>query len=375
MRIGIDARMYGKGFGLARYIEQLIHHLAFIPSSYTFVFFVSSSERARLEKHMSRYNTAVEYIEVDIPWYSWKEQIYFPRVLRSASLDLVHFPHWNVPLFYRKKFIVTVHDLIMYHYPRPEATTLGPVLFWIKDRIHRLVLRHAVMHAEKICVTSEFTKQDMHTTLGVAKDKMVVTYQAPFPQSTIKKVADDVLQTYGITKPYVLYVGAAYPHKNIARLVDVWNDYVDVYGDDMQLVLVGKENYFYTQIVQKIAGNPHIVYTGFVSDEDLEVLYMKSRAYVFISFYEGFGLPPLEALMHNVPVIASHTSCLPEVLGEAALYVDPENNEQIREALHTVITDEHIRHELKEYGKEVREQYSWNRLATQTYRIYETLLS
>lgn len=176
MKIGIDARMMGKGFGLARYTEQLVLYLEKLDDLNEYVLFVRSDELRINNKELGH----IKLVIADISWYSWKEQLKFKSIIKKEKVDLMHFPHWNVPLFYNDSFVVTVHDLTMYHFPRPEATTLGPVKFWLKDRAHRLALHHAVKKAEHVLVTSEFTKQDIHETLGVPKEKMTVTYQAPF---------------------------------------------------------------------------------------------------------------------------------------------------------------------------------------------------
>ncbi len=375
MRIGIDARMYTKGFGLARYTQQLIHHLVQITTQDEYVCFVRPEGRSALQAFVDAHAVvSVEIIEVDIPWYSWKEQVFFPRYIRRAQVDVMHFPHWNIPLMYRGPFVVTIHDLIMYHYVRPEATTLGPLMFWIKDRVHRMVVRHAVRRARHIITTSAFTSQDVHTTLGVPMERMTVTYQAPFALVDSIEDSSAVLERFGIEKPYALYVGAAYPHKNVETLIEAWNMFVDTYGDTHQLVLVGKENAFYARVKEQIVNTPHIIYTGFVSDETLGGFYAAASAYVFVSLYEGFGLPPLEAMTHNVPVIAASASCLPEVLGEGAAYVDPHNAAHIAETVHAVLTDEHLRHTLQTKAKETVARYSWDRLAKETHLIYQDAL-
>ena len=316
---------------------------------------------------------------MDIPWYSWKEQTTLARTIRKQKLDLMHFPHWNVPIFYNDPFVVTIHDLIMFHYPRPEATTLGPIKFWLKDRMHRRVIRHAVNRAQHILVTSEFTKQDVHTMLHVPHDKMTVTYQAPFgdkKQETRNK--KQILEKYGIGKPFVLYVGAAYPHKNLEGLIEAWKIFSQKYGDQYQLALVSRDDYFLRQIktnypITQLPNYP--LFTGFVPDNDLAILYEHASLYVFPSLYEGFGLPPLEAQAFGVPVASSNRSCLPEVLGESALYFDPENYQQMADVIHRGLTDENVRFELREKARENLKRFSWETLARQTVEAYKNVQS
>ena len=206
-----------------------------------------------------------------------------------------------------------------------------------------------------------------------------MTYEAPFErnkeQGTRNKI--DVLVEHGIKKPYVLYVGSAYPHKNVRGLLAAWELFEKQYGQDYQLVLVGKENYFY----KRLKANHYIhstmngvVFAGGVSDDDLEMFYREASLFIFPSLYEGFGLPPLEAMSRGIPVVSSNRSCMPEILGEAVLFVDPENVEQMAETLYRGLTDQLLRGELRERGREEVKRYSWDRLARQTLACYENVL-
>jgi glycosyltransferase involved in cell wall biosynthesis len=282
-----------------------------------------------------------------------------------------------VPILYNKPFVVTIHDLTMYHYPRPEATTLGPLKFWFKDKAHRLVVRHAVRKAKKIIVTSEFTKQDVRKTLGVPMEKMVVTYQAPFERYKLQDTNKFKIQNskFKITEPYVLYVGAAYPHKNLGGLLKAWKIFCEKYGEDYKLVLVGQKNYFYNNLQSSIFNLKSVVHLDNVSDDELVSLYSNASLFVFPSLYEGFGLPPLEAMSHGVPVASSNRACMPEVLGEAALYFDPENYEQMADVIHRGLMDEDVRFQLKNNASELLKAYSWEKLARETLCLYEDVMN
>ncbi len=368
MRIGIDARMYGKGFGIARYIEELILHLEKIDTQNKYVIFLKKENYDKFDP------TNKNFIKVlaDINWYGLKEQFIFPRIIKKQNLDLMHFPHFNVPIFYREPYIVTIHDLIMFHYPRQEASTHGPLIYKIKDKLHRKVICNALSHAKHVLVTSKFTKNDIQETLHTPLEKMTVTYQAPFESpNTSKENSESVLKKYQITKPYIMYVGAAYPHKNLEGLLAGWKTFQKKYGEKYQLVLVGKENFFYTKLKQTLLpSSKDVIYTGFVPDDELSHLYDHASLYVFPSLYEGFGLPPLEAMVHGVPVISSNRSCLPEVLQDAALYFDPENHEQIADIIYKAMTENSIRETLRQNAITVLAKYSWQKLAEDTLSFY-----
>ncbi len=369
MRIGIDARMLGEGYGIGRYVEQLIVHLACLDIENEYVLFL---KKENIDMLTLPHN--FKKVLADMAWYGWREQVFFPKIIKKEKLDVMHFPHFNVPLWYRGLYIVTIHDLIMFHYPRQEASTHGAFVYWLKDMIHRAVIRNAVLKAQQVIVTSEFTKRDVHETLYVPMEKMTVTYQAAFNKNQItnsREQSDSVLKKYSITKPYILYVGAAYPHKNLDGFLNAWKIFQKKYGDSYQLVLVGKENFFYTKLKNTLLKEASdVIYTGFVPDDELEVLYEHTALYVFPSLYEGFGLPPLEAMTHGVPVVSSNTSCLPEVLGDAALYFDPNIPEEMADTLYKGITDEISRQNLKQNAKILLPKYSWETLAKQTLHCY-----
>lgn len=371
MRIGIDARMFGKGFGIARYIEQLVLHLEDIDTENEYIIFL---KQENFESFQPK-NKNFKKVFADISWYGFAEQLYLPKIIRRENIDLMHFPHFNVPLLYRTPFLCTIHDLIMFHYPRNEASTHGTFVYWMKDLVHRSVVRSAVKRAKHIFVTSEFTKKDVHETLRVPNEKMTVTYQAPFDVENIFILEkESVLQKYFIKKPYIMYVGAAYPHKNLDALLDAWKIFQNKYGKAYQLVLAGKENFFYQKLQQtlKEKNSTDVKYIGLVSDGELASLYKHAKLFVFPSLYEGFGIPPLEAMKQNLPVVSSNVSCMPEVLQDAALYFDPENHEQMADTIYKGIIDEALRKKLQENAQKLLQKYSWKKLAEKTLQIYKT---
>ena len=397
MRIGIDARMYGpKQGGLGRYVQQLIEHLN--PSSFA----AGELRRASMEtwKHE---NTDTEFVVflrkenwsdfnptspkfkkvlADVPWYGWKEQLLMPGIIKREKVDLMHFPHWNVPFFYNKPFVVTIHDLILLHYPTRRASTLGPITYWLKNIAYKAVLRHATTRARAILTPSEFVKTDIINTLKVSAEKITVTYLGITDNMDTKYLIHNTKYIipntkYHITKPYLLYVGVAYPHKNLEGLLNAWNKFCVQHGHDYQLVLAGKKNYFYQRLINLPifqSSNHSIIYTNFVPDADLPALYQNAALYVFPSFYEGFGLPPLEAMQYSLPVISSNRSCLPEILQDAALYFDPADQQQISDAIWRGLTDNSLRTKLVQAGQKVIHTYSWKNTAKLTWEVYKKMV-
>jgi glycosyltransferase involved in cell wall biosynthesis len=362
MKIGIDARMYGPSQGgIGRYIEQLIKHLQKIDQNNQYILFLRQANFTECEI----INPNFKKVLADIPWYSLKEQTSLTKIIAKEKVDLMHFPHWNVPLIYRGKFVLTIHDLIMYHFPRTEASTHGPVVYWFKDRLHRLILSSAAKRATAVIATSEFTKNDITKELKINPKKITVTYQAPFSKNAATAQLPDEIK-----KPYALYIGTSYPHKNLLGLLRAWKK-IESRNQELSLVLTGRKNFFYDQLIDSTEfKNCHrVAYLPNPTDQTLETLYQNASLFVFPSLYEGFGLPPLEAMLRNVPVVSSNTSCLQEILGNAAWYFDPNNTEDMARKILMTFENPDLRNTLQKNGEGLVKNYSWEKLT------YETLLT
>ena len=370
MIIGIDARFYGSiGKGLGRYTQKLIQHLEQIDEENQYVIFL---RKENFDEYQP-FNQKFTKVLADYRWYSFSEQLFFPHQLKKYNLDLMHFPHFNVPLLYSGNFVFTIHDLILTHFPTLRATMHNRVWYWVKYGAYKLAILSAVHRAKKIITVSEFTKNDILKKYQQAKGKVIVTYEAC---DELCRVAPgnshNILVKYGIIKPYLLYVGNAYPHKNLEKMVEAFEK-ISLEFPDMQLALVGKEDFFYTRLKkfvdQKNIANVHFL--GFVSDQDLDMLYRFAKAYVFPSLYEGFGLPPLEAMAKGAVVISSDHACMQEILGSAAFYFDAKSVEKIAKGVLRVLNDKNLQQQLVQEGYLQVRKYSWNRMALETLQIYK----
>ncbi|MCW1930284.1 MAG: glycosyltransferase family 4 protein [Candidatus Kerfeldbacteria bacterium] len=375
MRIGIDARFFGgeQSKGLGRYTQKLIEYLAETTSDDTYVIFLQPESIP----HWTITDPRFEIVKAPYRWYTLAEQIFMPLTIARAHVDLMHFPHFNVPLLYRRPYIVTIHDLIILHFATERATTLGPLLYWFKHQAGQMVMRHAVHHAQHILTVSEFSKRDIINYYGIDDSLVSVTYEAAEVQDSLvfnEKEQERVLRTYGITGRYVLYIGNAYPHKNLEMLIEAASQYKKTRGSEqLRFVFVGKEDYFYSRL-KHLAWAKNVddivTFTGFVPDNELPVLYHNALVYAFPSAYEGFGLPPLEAMALGTPVVSSNASCLPEILGDAALYFDPHDVSGILQAIHRVMNSSEQRELLIARGLRRVRQFSWKRMAEQTVSMY-----
>ncbi|HMB66285.1 MAG TPA: glycosyltransferase family 1 protein [Patescibacteria group bacterium] len=378
-RIGIDARMYGPlGKGLGRYTQEIVDRVVEMDPENQYVVFLTRENFDEFQPKSDR----IKKVKTNIRWYSLAEQILLPFYIKKEKLDLMHFPHFNVPLLTPVKFVVTIHDLILTKFPTIRASTLSPWLYKIKNFFYKVVIKTAVKRAKRIIAVSEFTKKDIAKQFRVKPDKIRVTYEGVADlakggnSSSVSGLNDtDTLLSYNIDSDFLLYVGNAYPHKNLEGLVEAFADFCrNNYG--IILVLVGKEDYFYQRLketIQKKYSDPRIIFPGYIPDEKLEILYQRAMAYIFPSFYEGFGLPPLEAMAKGCPVLSSNRSSMPEILEEAALYFDPADKEDIVAKIKRVVQDPALRKELADKGEKQAAQYSWQRCAEQTLEIYKNV--
>lgn len=377
MRIGIDARFFGPvGKGLGRYTERLIENLERLAVEHDFVVFLRKENFDLYQPSNPRFRKVL----ADFRWYSLAEQLRFPPLIRREKVDLMHFPHFNVPVLTPCPFLVTIHDLILLRYPTRRNTTLNAAVYGLKYAAYRLVIKLAAWRARRIVTVSECTKKDIVAELGVKPERITVTYEAAdgVEQGQLTIPGTRRPEERGVTKPYFLYVGNAYPHKNLERLLSVFKTLRDG-GLDAQLVLVGKMDYFYERLKREaetlgLLDRKDAIFYGYADEGELAELYRRARAYVFPSLLEGFGLPPLEAMRYGTPVAASNSSCLPEILGDAAVWFDPERPEAIADAMRKVFTDESLRTRLADLGKRRVERYSWRECAERTYQAYLTSL-
>ena len=345
MKIGIDARLMGET-GVGRYIRNLISVLARIDRINSYIVFVRDDSwnppNERWEKRI-----------IDIPWHSISEQLIFPWLLIKEHLDLVHIPYFNVPIFYPGKFVITIHDLTILHFDTGKATTLPLPLYKLRRLGYYLALAVGLRRAYKIIAVSQTTKQEVVDHFQIDPNKIVVTYEGV--DSKIYKSANDKSTNKNrlINGKYFLYVGNAYPHKNLEIL----------FKQDLpiKLVLVGKIDFFYQRLKKNIS-NKNFIFFGQATDDQLINLYTHASALVFPSLMEGFGLPALEALVLGCPVIVSDIPVFHEILGNNATYFNPRDPHDLAEKLASA------RGKRK---KVVLDVYSWSTLASDTLAVYE----
>lgn len=302
-------------------------------------------------------------------FYSLGGQFELAKLLQSLQPDLVHYTFQFASYLYRGPFVITLFDLTQLRFRNPSKG--NPLLYGVKQWLLRKNITWAANRAQHIMTPTEFVKKDIVQHLGVYEKKISVTYNAAFEaeetqqgsrQETVRELAD---------KQFILYVGTAHAHKNLDFLVDSFAQLL-LSKPDLFLVFAGRQDAIYQKFIertkQKNIGS--IVFLGFVTDQQLTWLYKNTRAYIFPSLSEGFGLPGLEAMTFGAPVVSSNATCLPEVYGEAACYFDPNRTSDCVSAITRVLDNASLRKRLVSSGYTQVKKYSWEKMAAQTLQIY-----
>jgi len=370
MKIGIDARMLGYS-GIGRYIENLIREVLQIDQENEYLIFIQKGQKGNQQSTIHQ-QEKVKIIEVDAPIYSIKEQYNFLKTTAREKLDVMHFTHFNVPLLYHGPFVVTIHDLTPLYFPGKKRNS------FLQRFAYQLILKKALKGAQRIIAVSKFTKQDIIKHFPDVRQKIIVIYEGVKEPLRIKESEKK------LPKPYLLYVGVWREHKNLVGLIKAFNQ-VKSFGQKHQnwlqglkLILVGKPDPYYPEVPEAAHLSPFskdIIFTGFLSEEELAFLYQNAEAFVFPSFYEGFGLPPLEAMSYQTPVISSKAGALPEILQDAALYFNPYQTDQMAEKIIQLLTNSELKQEMIEKGLRQIKKYSWTKMAQETLKQYQIAAS
>jgi glycosyltransferase involved in cell wall biosynthesis len=303
------------------------------------------------------------------------DDLRFPAFLRSLKANVCHMPLNAVPLLMPKPYVVTVHDMSSLLFP----TSKGFDQTWKAYRFRRGLLR-----ADQVIAVSKATKRDVQNVLGVPENQVRVIYNAPDPTFTQSDVADDLrlrdllFERYQVDYPYLLYAGTIRAQKNIPRLVEAFAvlrgelDTHPIYKK-LRLVIIGDELSKHPQlrrtVIQSRVENL-VRFLGFVPIEMLRAFYKNAAAFVFPSLYEGFGLPPIEAMACGTPVVASNVSSLPEVVGDAAMVVNPENVFDIARGIREILLDEFLRRRCVQLGMQQLRRFNWKQTAEQVAETY-----
>jgi glycosyltransferase involved in cell wall biosynthesis len=371
LHIAIDARRI-RDFGIGTYIRSLAHALGEIDSVNRYTLVAGSADAPLLADLPGNFQCA-PYARADSTPF---DNLAFPAFLHSFAPDLVHIPLSRIPLFMIRPYVVTVHDMASMLFP-DEASGL-------RMQLRRYRFRRGLARASRVIAVSESTKRDVEAATGLPPDRIRRVYNAPDPvflDGGTEIAAEDrqrIMERYQIDYPYLLYAGNIRRHKNVPRLVEAFAVVRDQLAShpqykSLRLVIIGDTISQYPAVRQAVMKSrvEHLVrFLGFVEFETLRCFFESAAAFVFPSRYEGFGLPPLEAMACGTPVVTSNVSSLPEVVGDAAVLVNPENVFDIARGIRDVLLDRALRAELIRRGREQAARFSWSRTAQEVLEIY-----
>jgi len=367
MRVGIDARLvYYRKAGISQYTLRLLEQLGAIDRQDEFTVFQSRKDSAVLVNQVNFRKRSLW-----TPPHHRLEQLLLPLELAATDLDVLHSPDF-IPPFRRKcKSVITVHDLNFLLYPEfltPEsASYYGQI-------------DQAVRNCDHIIAVSNSTKHDVIRLTGTPQSKITVVHEAAHPMYRSLEdrcVAQRRLQQqFDLNRPFVLFVSTIEPRKNVPTLLRAFKRLLDDYRAKVDLVLAGEKGWLFDRVfnlVGELGIQERVHFVGRVSSDDLLDLYNAAEMLVHPAFYEGFGLPPLEAMACGTPVVASNTSAVPEVVGDAALLVDPAETDEITVAMWRLLSDETLARQMRDKGLKRASQFSWRRAAEETLEIYRRL--
>jgi len=370
MTIGIDARgaIWYRGTGIGTYTFQLIYHLKQREDADKFRLFWPGEEYVGLnvtnEKIFNKIESSTSY---------WEEH-YLPKQLEEEEIDLYHVPQNGIGLPWTKKCpqVVTIHDLIPYIYPETVGKGYLKTFLSVMPRI--------MEQSDGIITVSKWSKKDIQHIFGYPGERIEVIYEAPEPiyRPINRDMSREFLtQNYGITQEYILYVGGFSPRKNVKGLLTA---FAEIEGDldySCLLVFPGKRQKEFDQIDAMISAfnlEEKVVFPGYIPVSHLPYFYRCAKVFVYPSFYEGFGLPPLEAMACGTPTLAANTSSIPEVVGKSAVLFNPYDTLDLAEKLFHVLTHPDVLTDLEKKSINRVKKFSWPKVAEETVKMYQKLL-
>jgi len=373
--------MYSTRFtGIGRYVFELTRNLFLIDHKNEYVLFFNGPEYEKFTPP----NNRVTKIKAGIRHYSVGEQTKFLKILNAQNLDLMHFTHFNAPIFYKKPSVVTIHDLTLSFFPGKKMTSM------LHRAAYHVTIKNAVKNAKKIIAVSNNTKRDLEKLLKTPAEKIEVIYEGVDPafkpcdrpekpeKSSAKLFPPP--QKPPFDRPYLLYTGVWRSHKNLVNLIKAFHILKTEYNYEGRLVITGRHDPVYAhEIVGETLSlqlEEDTLFTGMVDEPTLIQLYQKAQVYVFPSLYEGFGLSPLEAMQCGTPVAASNSSCVPEICGkENALFFDPKNPRDMAEKIFQITSEKSLREKLISNGLMRVKTFSWEKMAKETLNLYSDVLT
>jgi glycosyltransferase involved in cell wall biosynthesis len=370
MRIAIDVRKIND-FGIGTYLRNLIRHLPRFDFENDYYLLCYPQDKELLKSLTATFHLHF----VNAPNYSVSEQWSIPFALKRIRADLFHAPHYVLPLLTPCPSVVTVHDVIHLLFPQYLPSQFA-------SHYARFMIGRALVKASLVMTVSKASKRDLLGFFDVDEAKILVIPNGIDPSMTRELTAEEierVRRRFQIAGRTALFVGNIKPHKNVERLIAAFAKVrEDPAFDDLTLIVVGDEISKYPSLrrtVERHRVRAQVRFFGYVPEMTLVALYRAADVFVFPSLYEGFGFPPLEAMANGTPVVTSKISSLPEVVGDAALTVDPYNVDEIADAMKRILTDPVLRKELVASGRKRSDLFSWEKAVAEVHAAYMRVLA
>lgn len=368
MRIAIDASTISTQGGPRTYVLGLLEALLRIDRDNEYVVFYNDSA------HLGRFPGAKEIV---LPGKNplarlWREHVLLPSACKRENIDLLHCPKSAIPFYSPCPVVVTLHDLIPIKHPETEKFTAR--IYW------RLQIPIAARRSAFIITVSEHARQEIMTGFGVDAGRIkaiMLGFNPAMLEARDPARAVAVRDRYALPERYILYVGTIQPRKNIDTLIEAYARLIQERDNTIpSLVIVGRKGWLYDPLFARIAElglTDMAIFTGFVADEDLPFIYDGAQVFAYLSLFEGFGLPPLEAMACGAPVVVSNTTSLPEVVGDAGFAVAPLDIDAIVAAFRQLLDKPELAANMRKKGLERARAFSWERCARETLEIYEAV--
>lgn len=368
MNIGFDFRMGGTSHGgIGRYAFELLTHMLKQQTDDQFTIFYNPQIVISSDLAVFQSDERVTLVPTSARHYSFAEQTIFLRQLYRQKLDIMHFPNFNYPIFYKRPFVVTIHDVVHHKLSGHKKSR-----YW-KFLAYKKIIETAAIKSVAIITVSEESKKDIVATLNVPESKVYVTYEAALLSRVEERTVEAVKRKYLLSRPYFIFVGTLERKKNIIMLAKGFDIFLSKYKLDMDLVFAGKIDAHYPEIkfqAMDITHKNRVVFTDYISDLDLAGLYQGAFAYVNASLHEGFGLPGVEAMSFGLPLAVSNLPVFNEVYDNAALYFDGQNPEDIADKLYLLAKDPQFHAQMQEKSLARSVFFDWAKTASATLDIY-----